>query len=312
MTDTPTTRLLMRKQSLGSNTNTWGDTKLSTDLDQIDRAMVGWQDYTVTGDATLSWTNYGTSNDFEVFGVELTGTPTAACTITVNSTQMRFAVKNSCGVTVTIKTSAGTGIAVPDDAIVLLVCNATNVENWSPNYGGVTSPANNLDIPNYAAVQTMIANASIPASAGTVLVSGTDTTAGYLASKLTSTIGTLTTGQVSGLTSIQLSTVGGVGNQQVLATLGGGNVNGFLYGGRFAAGTTLAVGYHMDLVSGATYYLPSAPTQGAKCSVALFNPAASYTIDPNGKKINNSTSALIISGGQTLIISYDQTLGDWE
>lgn len=235
MADSPTTRLLMRKQSLGSNTNTWGDTKLNTNLDLLDRAIAGWQSYTVTGDATLSWSNYSATNDWAVYAVELTGSPAAACTITVNSTQMRFAIKNSCGVTVTVKTSAGTGVAVPDDAIVILVCNATNVELWSPQYGGKASPTNSLDIPSWGAVQTAIANASLPATAGTVLISGSDTSAGYLSQKFTVNYSTPTTTQLAGLTDIQLGIQNPGASEKELVTVVPGYVGGFLNGGAKSA-----------------------------------------------------------------------------
>ena len=202
MADTPTTRLLLRKQSLGSNTNTWGDTKLNVDLDQIDRAMVGYQAYTVTADATLSWTNYSASNDFEVFAVKLVGSPAAAVTITVNSTQMRWKIWNACGQTVTIETAAGNGVAIRNGNIVDLICDATDVVLVTSTQGGKSSPTTGTnDIPAFSAVESAIATAIAAASisnTGQVLVSVSDTTSGYLGAKLVAGTGIDTTDSGAG------------------------------------------------------------------------------------------------------------------
>lgn len=89
--------------------------------------------------------------------------------------------------------------------------------------------------------------------------------------------------------------------------------NGYFDGGRKSAPFTAAAGYAYAVVTGCTFYLPSAPSDGAKMRIALYNPDATYGINPNGKKINNSTSTLSgIQGGQTFEITYDDTLGDWE
>lgn len=62
MTDTPSSILLLRLQSVGSNTNLWGG-YLNTGLQTLERAAKGYQALAVTGDATVSWTNYSASND---------------------------------------------------------------------------------------------------------------------------------------------------------------------------------------------------------------------------------------------------------
>lgn len=90
-------------------------------------------------------------------------------------------------------------------------------------------------------------------------------------------------------------------------------LNGYLDGGRTAGPLTVVGGYSYIFTSGCTFYLESSPSAGAKARIALFNPSAVYSINPNGKKINNSTSTLTdIEGGQTFELTYDGTLGDWE
>jgi hypothetical protein len=121
----------------------------------------------------------------------------------------------------------------------------------TPNYGGVASPVNSLDIPSWGAVQTAIATATLPGTAGTLRNSASDTTSGYLRQKLTTQIATLTTTQVSGLTSVQLSTINAGANEQTALVLNGGYVEGFLPGDVQAAQFTpmIGTGYTIDCTS---------------------------------------------------------------
>ena len=299
MVDTPTTRLLLREQSLGSNTNTWGDTKLNQALETIDRSMVGYQAYTVTGDATLSWTNYSTSNDFSVFSVKLTGAPSAACTITVNSTQMRWKVWNDTGVTVTIKTAAGTGVAIPDDAIVDIICDATNVVLLTAQYGGKASPANSLDIPSWGAVQTAIATAVIPAAAGTVLVSGADTTAGYVSAKISAS---------SANHSWAIS--GGGGDEDFQSTV---RTMAFISGGTISGAQSVAVGteYLADFTASSyTITGPAAPTAGDKIKICKYGTNV-MTFGLNSLKFNGLTANPVTTKEGTTVLEYTGASRGW-
>ena len=62
MTDSATSRYKARQQSQGSNTNTWGDDKLNEVLRLLDRGSKGYQALAMTGDTTLTWTNYVATN----------------------------------------------------------------------------------------------------------------------------------------------------------------------------------------------------------------------------------------------------------
>ena len=86
----------------------------------------------------------------------------------------------------------------------------------------------------------------------------------------------------------------------------------YVDGGRKTGPFTAAAGTSYAVVSGCTFFLTATPSDGAKMRLALFNPSASYGISPNGKKINDSTGTLTVPGGQTIEITYDSTLGDWE
>jgi hypothetical protein len=186
MADSATSRFKARKQSLGSNVNTWGDDKLNNNLDLFDRGAKGYQALAMTGSTTLTWTNYATSNDGQVAVLKLTGSLTSAANLVVPSTEWMWdVIWNTTGQTITVKTSAGTGVAIPNGRKAAVFCDGTDCFFAVPNYlGDGITEANDRDIMDKAAVASAIATASLPATAGTVLASVTDTTAGYLSSKI--------------------------------------------------------------------------------------------------------------------------------
>lgn len=185
MTDTATDRYKARQQSQGSNTNTWGDDKLNEVLRLLDRGSKGYQALAMTGDTTLTWTNYVATNDGQCSVLKLTGSLSSAASLTVPSTQWQWdVIWNTTGQTITVKASAGTGVAIPNGRKAAVFCDATDCYLSVPNILDSITLTNNRDSVDKLALETAIANASLPASAGTVLVSATDTTAGYIGAKI--------------------------------------------------------------------------------------------------------------------------------
>jgi hypothetical protein len=187
MVDTPTPNYGLRNQELGSNIASWGDPNLNELFSALDQILGKLKDIAITGDYTITSTNYVTTADNKNRGWRFTGTLTALATITIPATHTSFIVINDTtgGFSLTVKTSAGTGITVPAGRTAWLRCNATNVSNAFPTHMGTTFvPSLSGDAANVNFVETAIATASLPATAGTVLVSGGDTTAGYLGQKI--------------------------------------------------------------------------------------------------------------------------------
>lgn len=187
MTDTATSRYKARQQSQGSNTNTWGDDKLNEAFRLYDRGSKGYEAIAMTGDATLSWTNFIATNSGQIANAKLTGSLSSAANLTVPSVEWHWdAFWNTAGQAVTIKTSAGTGIAVPNNRQTQLFNDGTDVfsaaANWLPNYASTLTNAG--DVVVKTTLETAIATASLPATSGTVLNSAADTTAGYLGQKI--------------------------------------------------------------------------------------------------------------------------------
>lgn len=195
MADTPSSILLLRLQSTGSNTNLWGG-YLNTIFSTQERATKGYQALAVTGDATISWANYSASNTGAVARLRLTGSLSSAATLTFPAYQNYLNVDNAAGAAVTIKCSGGTGVTIANSGKQLIYCDGTDYYSASPNVlgtgtvtvagriAGVTAGTAATDAVNKNQMETAIATAGLPATAGTVLVSVGDTTAGYLGQKI--------------------------------------------------------------------------------------------------------------------------------
>lgn len=222
MTDTPSAVLLQRLQSVGSNVNLWGN-YINTNLQILERKSGGYQALAVTGDATISWTNYSASNSGAVAFLKLTGSLSSAATLTFPGYQNYISVWNATGASVTIKCSGGMGVTIANGDRALLFCDATDYYNAAPTLfptgitvagkvSGMTAGTANADGVNLAQMAAAIA-ASVPlGTAGTFLNSIADTTRAFLADKLTVTTTT-------GLVTAALSTVTPGGNETRLLTV---------------------------------------------------------------------------------------------
>jgi len=195
MADTPTTRNLLRKQSLGSNLNTWGDTYLNDVLDAVDKGLSGVETITLTGNKTLSAANYAKTNEITNQTLKFAGTLAGAATVTVPSVQNTWTIVNEAGADITVKTAAGAGVIVPDGRTIRVACDGADVFNESPtNLPGFT-PSMTKDIApkDYvdqaeadakAYTDASVAAAAIPGADGTVRVDAL-ATPGYLGTVLT-------------------------------------------------------------------------------------------------------------------------------
>lgn len=129
MPSTYSSRLRLEKQATGENDNTWGDL-FDTLVDMIDAAIAGRA--AVTHDDSASYTlttANGTSDEARNMILDIGGTLTAARNVVVPTASKLYVVKNatSGGYAVTVKTSGGTGISVPNGKTMLVYCDGTNV-----------------------------------------------------------------------------------------------------------------------------------------------------------------------------------------
>lgn len=208
MVDSPTTRNRLRKQELGTNVNTWGDTKLNEVIDAVDKALDGVESIALTSDHVLTTTNYTTADESLNRVLKFTGTLGNAASVTVPNVEHWYMVVNSAGAQVMVKTSSGIGVTVPDGAIAQVYCDGADVYNGAPTiFGaglsisgkitGVSTGTVNTDAVNKLQMDTAIAN-QLTSGDGTIANSATDTTRRFLETAITPGHGINTTTLNSG------------------------------------------------------------------------------------------------------------------
>lgn len=124
MADTLTTSLQFIQQTNDENEGTWGD-NVDTNWERAEQAIAGVTTKAVTGASDVTLTSAEQRSATLIF----TGTLTADQTIIVGSYVKKWDVYNNTDgpYALTVKTSAGTGITVPQGSYAHLYCDATNV-----------------------------------------------------------------------------------------------------------------------------------------------------------------------------------------
>jgi hypothetical protein len=90
-----------------------------------------------TADYTLS-SNNGAADEARAMVLNLTGTPGAARNVICPAVSKVYVVYNNTGYAQTLKTSAGTGISVPNGSTAFLRCDGTNVVAATNYFGSLT------------------------------------------------------------------------------------------------------------------------------------------------------------------------------
>ena len=124
---TPSLRLVL--PVTGELIGTWGDTANVGLTALVDSAIAGTTTVTMSdADYTLSVAS-GAEDESRSMFITLTGTLTASRNVVCPTASKLYFVTNSTtgGFSVVFKTSAGTGITVPNGARMLVYCNGTNV-----------------------------------------------------------------------------------------------------------------------------------------------------------------------------------------
>ena len=175
----------------GELSGTWGDVVNNNITSMVEEAIAGRKviNTWTTNSHTLTSAD-GTTAESRAAMLELTDTGTAlsgAGTLICPDNSKLYAVKNDTGQAITVKTSAGTGVSVPDGTSMFVFCDGTNVEQVITNFNSLSYDGFTLDF------------------GGAVTTAGAFTTSGANALTLTTT----------GTTDVTLPTTG------TLATLAG-------------------------------------------------------------------------------------------
>ena len=152
MPSSASTRLRLELQAAGENLNTWGAPKLNEALKRIEESIADWQSLTITGNKTLTSSNY-VADEARAAMLSLEGTPASAFTITIPAVEKWYLVRNDTGQTATIKTSGGTGVTVANGVITAVLCDATDCYKLAIDAAASDfSVGNDLTVANDASV----------------------------------------------------------------------------------------------------------------------------------------------------------------
>lgn len=129
MASTYSDRLRIELIGTGEQSGTWGDTTNTNLGTLIDEAIAGVASITMTdANYTLTTAN-GATDQSRQAAIVMSGTLTANRNVICPSKQKTYFFKNATtgGFSLTIKTSAGTGVTVANGDIVAVYCDGTNV-----------------------------------------------------------------------------------------------------------------------------------------------------------------------------------------
>jgi hypothetical protein len=128
MADTYTDDLRIRLQEDGANSTTWGQIT-NTNLQLIEDSVSGLVSIATTGGTTTLTTVSGGTDQARMAILKITGALVSNVTIEVPAKTKKYLVWNATtnAYTVTVKTSAGTGILITQNLAQELFCDATNV-----------------------------------------------------------------------------------------------------------------------------------------------------------------------------------------
>lgn len=322
MPSTYTSSLRLTLPATGELSGTWGTTVNTGITSLVDTSIAGTASITMTAaNYTLSTAN-GASDEARSMVLALGGTPGASYNVICPAVSKLYIVVNGTGHAQTLKTSAGTGVAVPNGTAMLLRCDGTNVVDALTNFTSLA--VGNDTVATLTAAQTLtnktingpdntltnIANASLTNSSLTIgstniALGATSTTLAGLTGVTSSafTNSALTSGRVV------FSTAGGAQTDSVNLTFNGTTLTSTGFAGPLngsvglstpstGAFTVVSIGTPLGLPSGGTG-LGTTPTNGQLLigngvnyslatltqgfGVSITNGAGSITIGTNGE-----------------------------
>jgi len=139
--------LAIQLMATGENNTTWGDVTNVNLGTTMEEAIVGTENVPfTTADVTLSLSNSNVSQSTRNLRLNLTGTPASAFNLIVPTTagtlsaafEKPYIINNTTGQTITVKTAAGTGVAVPTGKTMWVYADGTNVVDVVTHLSSVT------------------------------------------------------------------------------------------------------------------------------------------------------------------------------
>ena len=123
----------------GEQDGTWGDTTNTNLGTAIEQAITGSGDITFTSaDVTLTLANTNSAQVARNLRLVCIGTSGGARQLIVPAIEKQYIIKNEVADTVTVKTSAGTGVAVPSGKTMFVFSDGTNVVDVTTHSSSLT------------------------------------------------------------------------------------------------------------------------------------------------------------------------------
>ena len=125
---TPSLKLIL--QATGENNGSWGTLTNSDFTSLVDIAVAGYESIAMAdADRTLTNGDGAAANEARYAFINMTGALTAARNVIVPTASKLYFFKNATtgGFAITLKTSGGTGISIPNGKAMVLMCDGTNV-----------------------------------------------------------------------------------------------------------------------------------------------------------------------------------------
>lgn len=183
----------------GQQDGTWGDTTNSNLGTIIESAITGVADITFANAAYTLTAYNGLPDEARNAVLNLIGTNLTAQNLIAPSVEKTYIVKNATGAAVTIKTSAGAGISIPNGSTQIVWCNGTD----------------------FFLASGVVAGTGISVSGATVSLANTSVAAGTYAAA------TITVDAQGRLTAASATVLGTMSNQNANAvSISGGSISG--------------------------------------------------------------------------------------
>lgn len=272
MPSTYSSNLKIELIATGEQDGTWGSTTNTNLGTALEQAITGTGTVTfASADVTLSFASSNASQPFRNIRLVLDGTTGGARNLIVPNIEKLYFIDNTTANTVTVKTTAGTGIAVPSGAKSVVYADGVNVVEAvthlnSPSFSGTPTAPTALAGTN----STQLATTAFATSAINTAIGGLGTMSTQNANNVN-----ITGGSVAGITDLAVAD-GGTGASSFTA-------NNVLLGNGTSSFQTVAPSTSGNVLTsnGTTWSSSTLPASALGVNGQVFTGNGTFTI-PTG------------------------------